>query len=314
MPQNAPSNGDPRRLPQWARAPRDASSLHALKSILRQAGLSTVCEEARCPNMSRCFGEKTATFLILGDTCTRACAFCGVKKGMPVREDPEEPGRVACAAETLGLDHVVITSVSRDDLPDRGAHAFAETIRAVRRRLPSCTVEVLVPDFGGSTDLLAVVMDENPDVLAHNVETTAELHPILRKGADLEKSLCILRAAKDMRPETVTKSGFMVGLGEDDAGIADLLTRLRDAACDVVTIGQYLMPTKKHAPVRRYAGPGEFARWESLAKSLGIRYCVAGPLVRSSYKAREILLDVRQADAGGSHTALAKETSWNPSR
>ncbi len=280
--------------------------------MLRKAGLSTVCEEARCPNISQCFERRTATFLILGDVCTRSCRFCGVGKGKPGDIDPQEPYRVADAARIMGLDHVVVTSVTRDDLPDRGAGAFARTIRAVRGELPGCTVEVLVPDFDGRTDLLAVVMEESPDVLGHNVETTWPLHHVLRPGSDLERSLSVLKAARSMEPRTLIKSGFMVGLGEDDDGITDLLTRLAEVSCDVVTIGQYLRPSTSHAPVLRYAMPEEFARWERLAKSLGIRYCLAGPLVRSSYMAREVLDTIRSG--GTLRTTATGERTWNPSR
>lgn len=283
------------RLPLWLKRNRDFESLHNLKERLRSTGLSTVCEEARCPNISECFRMSAATFLVLGGVCTRGCRFCAVAKGAPAPPALDEPARVASAVAGMGLHHAVITSVTRDDLPDHGAGIFAATIRAIRQAAPGCTVEVLTPDFGGQQDRLETVLMERPEVFGHNVETVGRLQGALRPGANLTRSCSLLRSAKTMCGDTVVKSGFMVGLGEDDDEIAGLLSTLRDAGCDVVTIGQYMRPTRNQVPVRKYWEPGAFERWSNLAESLGIGYCVAGPLVRSSYRAGEILEDVRTA-------------------
>lgn len=256
---------------------------------LRQASLCTVCEEARCPNMSECFARHDATFLILGNICTRTCAFCGIDKGYPSALDPQEPMRVASAARELGLKHIVITSVTRDDLPDQGANAFAETIAQVRRILPSSTVEVLTPDFGGQRSTLETVLEAGPDVFGHNMETVPALYKRIRPEADAERSLKVLLWAKTQRPELKVKTGFMVGLGESLSEIRELLVMLGETGVDCVTIGQYLQPTRAQIGVQRYWEPGFFEEWACVAKSIGIRYVVSGPLVRSSYQAREIL-------------------------
>jgi len=286
-PTRPPESAD--RLPDWLKKSKDLRSLHCLKARLRRSRLSTVCEEARCPNISECFSRPTATFLILGDTCTRACSFCSVNHGAPVPLDPEEPGSIAEAAHDMGLHHAVLTSPTRDDLPDRGASGFAATIRSVRSRNPGCTVEVLCPDFSGRMDLLDRVLDQRPDVFGHNVETVPRLYPAVRPGAHLDRSLSILEHAKTLYPDMLVKSGFMVGLGEDRDEIEGLLALLAGAGCDVVTIGQYLRPTRAQAPVVRYWEPECFPAWSKLAESLGIGYCIAGPYVRSSYRAREVL-------------------------
>lgn len=283
------------RLPQWLKKTRDFESLHNLKEKLRSSGLSTVCEEARCPNITECFKAPTATFLILGDMCTRNCRFCSVAKGNPISPDPDEPVRLASAVLRLGLTHAVITSVTRDDLPDYGAGAFSASIRSIREKAPGCSVEVLTPDFGGRKDILTTVLNEKPDVFGHNVETVGRLQGLLRPGADLSRSLSILESAKKVAQDIVVKSGFMVGLGENDVEIEDLLLSLRDAGCDVVTIGQYLRPTRNQVPVRKYWELESYEKWSNLAKSLGIGYCVAGPFVRSSYRAGEVLKEIRSA-------------------
>lgn len=283
------------RLPLWLKKKRDFKSLHNLKERLRCSGLSTVCEEARCPNISECFSAPTATFLILGDTCTRGCMFCSVAKGNPAQPDPDEPARIASAVSEMGLTHAVITSVTRDDLPDYGAGAFAATIRAVKETVPGCTVEVLTPDFRGNQNMMETVLVEKPDVFGHNVETVRRLHGLLRPGADLSRSLSLLETAKGMAEDIVIKSGFMVGLGESDEEIEELLVSLRDARCDVLTIGQYLRPTKNQTPVRKYWEPWSYEKWSNLAESLGIGYCIAGPFVRSSYRAGEVLNEIRSA-------------------
>ncbi len=313
MPKGSEDGPRTPRLPPWAAAVRKAGRLHAVKSLLRASGLSTVCEEARCPNISGCFARSTATFLILGDVCTRACLFCGVRKGRPSPPEPGEAERLAGAVSALGLRHAVITSVTRDDLPDKGALAFARTIRAVRAANPSCTVEVLTPDFMGREDLLAVVLAERPDVFAHNVETVGRLHGVIRPGADLYRSISLLAAARAADRRLRVKSGFMVGLGEDEAEIEGLLGELSGTGCDMVTIGQYLRPSKDQAPVRRYWEPEAFERWGRLAKTLGIGYCVAGPLVRSSYRAREALEALQGADRADANAKTQKENGWKPS-
>ncbi|HOM29870.1 MAG TPA: lipoyl synthase [Deltaproteobacteria bacterium] len=304
--------GSSSRLPAWVHVRRDHGCLHEMKALLRGCGLSTVCEEARCPNASLCFANKTATFLILGDVCTRACRFCGVAKGVPAPVDPTEPARVARAARMLGLEHVVITSVTRDDLEDKGARAFARTIRAIKDSIPACTVEVLTPDFGGLRDPLSLVLSERPDVFGHNVETVGRLQEKVRPGADLGRSLGLLEAARELAPHTVVKSGFMVGLGERADEIEDLLRSLAGAGCDIVTIGQYLRPSMRQVEVRRYWEPEAFETWAGLAKSLGIGYCVAGPLVRSSFRARETLDDIRTARGSGDRSPT-KEKVWRRS-
>ena len=283
------------RLPQWLRKNRDLESLHDLKQRLRCSGLATVCEEARCPNISECFSTPTATFLILGDTCTRNCMFCSVAKGFPAPPDLDEPARVASAVSEMGLTHAVITSVTRDDLPDHGAGAFAATIRAIRDLVPGCTVEVLTPDFGGEQHALETVLVEKPDVFGHNVETVKRLQGILRPRADLCRSLSLLTTTKLLAGDIVVKSGFMVGFGERDDEIRELLSEIRYTGCDVVTIGQYLQPTRHQVPVRKYWELEAYEGWSNLAKSIGIGYCVAGPFVRSSYRAGEVLDEIRSA-------------------
>ena len=288
----APHNPPP-RLPGWLKKNRDLSALHCLKAKLRHSGLSTVCEEARCPNICECFHKPTATFLILGDMCTRCCSFCSVRKGPPAPLNLNEPSLVAQTAEEMGLEHVVITSVTRDDLPDKGAQGFTSTIRAIRDLIPACTIEILTPDFSGRQDLLEIVLGEKPDVFGHNVEMAARLYPAMRPCSSLIRSLDVLRGIKKISPETIVKSGFMVGLGESESEIKDLLGSLADAGCDIVTIGQYLRPTRLQIPVAHYWEPEFFAGWSNLAKSLGIGYCIAGPFVRSSYRAKEVLKDIR---------------------
>ncbi len=283
------------RLPLWLRKKRDLESLHILKSKLRCSGLSTVCEEARCPNISECFNKPTATFLILGDRCTRSCSFCSVASGIPEPPNPEEPVQVASAVSEMGLSHSVITSVTRDDLPDGGASAFAATIRAIKKLSSGCSVEVLTPDFSGRQDLVEIVLSESPEVFGHNMETVQRLYPDIRPGANFARSLSLLQSVKRLSKEIVVKSGFMVGLGETESEIEELLTLLKDAGCDAVTIGQYLRPTRAQTPVRKYWDPGFYGAWSKLAKSLGIGYCIAGPFVRSSYRAGDVLQKIRTA-------------------
>jgi len=285
------------RLPLWLRKNKRLSDLRGLKVMLRRTSLSTVCEEARCPNISECFSVPTATFLILGDTCTRACRFCSIKKGKPSPPSKDEPFNVAKAAYDLGLRHVVITSVTRDDLADKGAMQFVKTIEEVRRLNPDTTIEVLTPDFGGRGDLLSSVLDAEPDVFNHNVETVRRLHHYVRPGADIDRSIDILKLAKSYSPGIVVKSGFMVGLGETQKEIVSLIASLRYAGVDVVTIGQYMRPTLEQSPVERYWEPRYFDIWAGIGKSMGIKHVISGPFVRSSYRAKEILkgMDVKDA-------------------
>lgn len=284
-------NGTPpdKRLPTWLKRPKDLRGLRDIRLKLREAALHTVCEEARCPNLAECFARRDATFLILGHTCTRTCAFCGIDQGTPQPLDHGEPSRVAAAAESLGLRHVVITSVTRDDLPDMGAQAFADTIAQVRHRLPAATVEVLTPDFGGSSSALETVLKAGPDCFGHNVETVPSLYGRVRPEADFERSLTVLSRARSFQPGMMIKSGFMVGLGETQDEIRELILSMRGAGIDCLTIGQYMQPFCGRMGVQKYWEPACFEEWACLARSIGIRYVASGPLVRSSYLARELL-------------------------
>ena len=275
------------RKPDWFRIRRLAVGEEAsavLRTVSRNR-LNTVCSSAACPNKGACFAEGTATFLILGNTCTRACAFCNISSGSPAPPDPTEPERVADAAAEMGLRYVVLTSVTRDDLPDEGAGAFAATVRAVRTRLSAARVEVLTPDFSGRQDLLSAVLDARPDVFNHNVETVERLTPEIRSRADYRRSLSLLRFSKRLAPEIPTKSGLMVGLGESREELAGAFADLAAAGVERLTVGQYLRPTHNHRPVARFYPPEEFAELATEARSAGIRAVLAGPLVRSSYHA-----------------------------
>ncbi|HHO81466.1 MAG TPA: lipoyl synthase [Bacillaceae bacterium] len=261
--------------------------LGEVRRTLRELRLTTVCEEARCPNRQECFGSGTATFMLLGDVCTRNCRFCAVKTGRPAPPDPDEPLRVAEGARRLGLRYVVLTSVARDDLPDGGAGHFAETVHALKRAIPGVRVEVLVPDFQGDREALCTVLTSGVDVFNHNVETVRRLTPSVRARATYDRSLSVLAAAKACTPHVPTKSGFMVGLGETPEEIEELLRDLRDARVDLLTVGQYLRPTPAQLPVVRYYSPEEFQEIARKAYALGFAYVAAGPLVRSSYHAHE---------------------------
>ncbi len=276
------------RLPEWLRKPeRHAEADHELKVMLRTRGLHTVCEEARCPNRHECFARGAATFMILGDVCSRSCGFCAVKtgRGLPMELLADEPEQVAAAAAELRLRYVVITSVNRDELTDGGAAHFAKTIHAVRHRLPAAQVEVLTPDFKGNFEALHAVLDARPDTYNHNVESVPRLYHTVRPQADYRQSLDVLKEAHHYAPEILTKSGFMVGLGERPDEVKRLLEDLRAACVDVVTIGQYLQPTRKHLPVEEYVHPDVFAGYKTYGEQLGLRAVFAGPLVRSSYMA-----------------------------
>ncbi len=277
------------RRPEWLRVKLPAGEgFTRLRTLMREQSLVTVCEEARCPNIAECWGHGTATFMILGEVCTRACAFCAVTSGRRGGDvDADEPRRVAEAVARMGLRHAVVTSVDRDDLPDFGAAAFAGTVSAIRELSPGTTVELLTPDFNGSEASLRTVMETAPEIFNHNVETVGRLYRRVRPRADLSQSLRLLREAKRLEPRSATKSGLMVGLGETVDEVQELLTRMREHAVEVVTIGQYLRPSLKHHPVIRYWTPDEFAALREFALGLGFDHCESGPLVRSSYHAAE---------------------------
>jgi lipoic acid synthetase len=273
------------RLPEWARKPRTQfESLNRLKRDLRRLGLHTVCESARCPNIHECFHRGAATFMILGERCTRGCGFCSVPKGKVQSLDPSEPAHVAQMAKAIGLRYVVITSVNRDDLPDGGSAHFAETVAAVRHALPDARVEVLTPDFRGDLEAVARVLAAGPHVFNHNMETVSRLYRRVRPQADYRQSLQVLAFAKT-RSAALTKSGFMVGLGETEEEIHTLLGDLRETGTDVVTIGQYLQPTRRNLPVSAYIEPQQFDAYRDYGLSLGFKMVFSGPLVRSSYMA-----------------------------
>lgn len=275
------------RKPKWLRQERlpVGEKASALLSTIREHKLKTVCTEASCPNKGKCFSEGTATFLILGPSCTRNCRFCNITHASPSPEDPEEASRIAEAADKMKLNFVVITSVTRDDLPDRGAGAFVRTIGEVRKRLPLAKIEVLTPDLDGRKDLLKMVLDAKPDVFNHNIETVRRLTPEIRSGADYDRSLTILKAAKEMAPQQVTKSGLIVGLGEGREELLETFGDLASAAVDRLTIGQYLPPSLKHHPVAKYYSPEEFEELKDEAKRAGIKAVLSGPFVRSSFHA-----------------------------
>ena len=281
-----------RRHPDWLKATMPAGeAVRDLRHLLRGLNLNTVCEEARCPNLGECWDQRTATVMILGDVCTRACGFCAITTGRPTWFDPDEPRRVAEAVAGLGLEHVVVTSVARDDLPDGGASVFAATIRELRARCPGTGVEVLIPDFDGDPAALRVVMEAGPDILNHNVETVERLQRPVRRRARYDRSLGVLARAKtdarELGHSVNTKSSIMVGLGEERDELLATFRDLRAVDCDVLTIGQYLRPTMEHLPLVRYYHPDEFAELRGAALAMGFRHVESGPLVRSSYHARD---------------------------
>jgi lipoic acid synthetase len=292
------------RKPPWLKVPAPGRPRYrALERMIREEGLHTVCREAACPNVGECWERGTATFMILGDICTRRCGFCNVKTGKPTWNDPLEPARVARSVALMGLRHAVITSVDRDDLPDLGASAFVGVIRQIRRQAPGCKVEVLTPDFRGEEMPLAKVIHERPDVFNHNVEVVPRLYPVARRGSSFERSARVLRNAKAMGgDEVVTKSGCMVGLGETHDEVVEMLGALREHDVQVITIGQYLRPTERHLPVVRYWHPHEFEALRRDALALGFEHVASGPLVRSSYHADE---HVPQERAGTGPLAAA---------
>jgi len=277
------------RLPQWLiKKSRDNSKLHAVKSILREKGLNTVCESARCPNIAECFSKPTATFMILGDVCTRRCGFCSVGKGYPLQPSDDEPVKIAEVSAKLSLRHVVITSVTRDDLPDKGSWQFVRTINEVRRLNNGITVEVLTPDFSGSVESIRRVAEKKPEIYNHNIETVPRLYKKVRPQADYRRSLELLKLVKYFYPAIITKSGIMVGLGEEKDEVIGVMKDLRNAGCDVLTIGQYLMPTKNNLPVIEYVEPEVFEFYKQEGEKIGFKSVESGPFVRSSYNARMI--------------------------
>ncbi|WP_136603637.1 lipoyl synthase [Paenibacillus dokdonensis] len=274
--------------PDWIRIKlTTGDNYQEIKSMMRSKTLHTVCEEARCPNIYECWANRTATFMILGDICTRACRFCAVNTGRPTELDLQEPERVAEAAENMGLQHCVVTSVARDDLSDGGAMIFAETVKAVRKRMPLCSVEVLIPDFMGNWDALKVVMDAKPDILNHNIETVERMSNRVRAKAKYDRSLELLKRAKEMQPNIPTKSSIMLGVGEEWDEILQAMDDLRAVNCDIMTIGQYLQPSPKHLNVVKYYHPDEFAKLKEEGMKRGFSHVESGPLVRSSYHAHE---------------------------
>jgi lipoic acid synthetase len=302
-----------RRFPPWIRKRIPAGDEAArVRRLLADLGLATVCSGAHCPNLAECYARGTATFLILGESCTRSCRFCAIPTADPGSPREDEPEAVAEAAARLGLRHVVVTSVTRDDLADGGAGHFARTIRAVRARLPQVVVEVLTPDFQGSRAALDAVLDARPDIFNHNVETAPRLYPAIRPEADYRRSLEVLayvkRQAEARGLKTWTKSGLMMGLGETPDEVRGVLGDLREAGCDIVTIGQYLSPSAAHAPVARFVEPGEFEAWEAEARAMGFRAVASGPFVRSSYEAERVF----QEGAAGSPRGLKTRAIFEP--
>ena len=296
-------NSEYLRKPEWLKIKLNTNEHYTgLKKMMREKKLHTVCEEARCPNIHECWAERrTATFMILGDTCTRACRFCAVKTGLPTELDLAEPERVADSVQLMNLKHVVVTAVARDDLKDGGATVFAETVRAIRRKNPFTSIEVLPSDMGGKEENLALLMDAKPDILNHNIETVRRLTPRVRARAKYDRSLEFLRRAKEMQPTIPTKSSLMVGLGETKEEIIEVMDDLRAYNVDIMTIGQYLQPSKSHLKVEKYYRPEEFAELREIALTKGFSHCEAGPLVRSSYHADE------QVNAAAKHKQLLGE-------
>jgi len=284
------------RKPAWIRVKAPVSKGFAeTRAIVRSKNLHTVCEEAACPNIGECWDKKHATMMIMGDTCTRACAFCNVKTGLPAPLDPDEPGHVADAVSEMGLKHVVITSVDRDDLADGGAQHFADVVRAIRTRAPQTTIEILTPDFLRKDGAAEIVIDSKPDVFNHNLETVPRLYLSIRPGARYYNSMRLLESVKERDPQMFTKSGIMVGLGEAKEEVMQVMDDMRSAGVDFITIGQYLQPTRKHAAVDRFVHPDEFKTYESIARAKGFLMVSASPLTRSSHHAGEDFAKLKAA-------------------
>ena len=283
------------KRPEWLKVKTSwGENYRRMKSLLARSNLHSVCQEANCPNISHCFEQGTATFLILGDICTRGCKFCDMKRGDPLPVDEDEPIRLAEAVKELRLQYVVITSVTRDDLADGGASIFARTIREIKRSIPDCKVEVLIPDFAGSFESLKAVLEAKPDVLNHNMETVKRLYPIVRKGADYQTSLDLLSNVKKIDKSIITKSGMMLGLGERWEEVIFLMNDLKNADCELLTIGQYLSPSENHLPVAKFYHPDEFAELKTIGERMGFTHVESGPLVRSSYHAKEQIKYIKE--------------------
>lgn len=282
------------KKPEWLKVSFNNEAVEEVALLMRDLKLNTVCKEANCPNLGECYSKKTATFMIMGSQCTRNCRFCNVSPGKPQPLDPDEPLHLAEAVERLRLEHVVITQVTRDDLPDGGAAHMAETVRQVKKRCPGVTTEVLISDLLGNREALAVLLDSKPDVLNHNVEMAARLYPQIRPQAKYQRSLQILADSKAIAPHILTKTGFMIGLGETDQEISELMHDVRSTGCDILTISQYLQPSAKHWPLDRFVKPDGFDRLKAEAMAMGFRYVASSPLVRSSYRAQEALLSAKQ--------------------
>lgn len=284
------------RKPDWIRVKAPTSAHYAqTRKLMRGLKLNTVCEEAACPNIGECWEKKHATMMILGDTCTRACAFCNIKTGIPNKIDPDEPNNVAEACAAMGLEHIVITSVDRDDLDDGGAKQFVDVINAIREMSPDTTIEILTPDFRNKDGALEMVVEAKPDVFNHNLETAPRLYPTIRPGARYYHSLKLLDRVKQIDPSIFTKSGIMVGLGEDKQEVYEVMDDMREANIDFLTIGQYLQPTPRHAPLERYVTPDEFKAYEQMANAKGFLLTSATPLTRSSYHAGDDFAKLRKA-------------------
>nr|WP_282940393.1 lipoyl synthase [Paenibacillus sp. RC67] len=284
------------RKPDWLKIKlTTGDNFKELKNMMRGKTLHTVCEEAKCPNIHECWANRTATFMILGDICTRACRFCAVKTGLPTELDLQEPERVAEAAEQMGLKHVVVTSVARDDLSDGGASIFAATITAIRKRNPMCSVEVLIPDFLGNESSLRTVLEAKPDILNHNIETVERLSDKVRARAKYRRSLELLQRSKQIAPQIPTKSSIMLGVGEEWEEILQTMDDLREVQCDIMTIGQYLQPSLNHLPVSKYYPPAQFAELKEIGMKRGFNHVESGPMVRSSYHAHEQVKSAQQA-------------------
>ncbi len=297
------------RKPSWlkVRSP-GGRNYNRLKKLMRSQSLHTVCEEAGCPNIGECWEAGTATFMILGDVCTRACKYCAVAHGMPTELDEDEPRRVAETVEAMELEHCVITSVNRDELPDGGAAIYAETIRQIHERVPGCSVEVLIPDFKGDEAALKVVMDARPAILGHNLETVDRLHPDVRPGGRYWRSISFLGAAKRIDASILTKTGIILGMGEREDELRQAMADLREAAVDILTLGQYLRPSRDHIPVARWVTPDEFREWKRVGEEeFGFRHVESGALVRSSYHAKEQARDLVAGGPGAIQEVLEKD-------
>ena len=286
------------KLPSWFKQkPADPETMSAVEGLLDRLSLHTVCQSAHCPNIGKCFSQKTATFLILGDVCTRRCTFCAVKKGRPSQVDEKEPHHLLDAVGRLGLNYIVITSVTRDDLPDGGASQFARTINMLHENRDGAIVEVLIPDFRGSAEALETVVKAGPQVINHNVEAVPRLYPEVRPGADYSRSVELLYRVKRLNPEIVTKSGLMLGLGETSDEVIEVMKDLTEAGCDLLTIGQYLQPSPEHHPVARFVTTKEFSEYEHIGSETGFASVASAPLVRSSFEAAELYAKVRGRSA-----------------